>query len=244
MPVGYNVIQPNGIVKKQRVQSDEERRAAVDEQLQRWSEYCNRNWISVNYGDPFCPENKVKLFLNGLAYFLMLGNTGGIVTDYKRVADGKREIPISSCPSYVEDLVYGTGSTLMPANDDEDAVFQATLERLDEKAKKLCPHDKRNARKTKAVSKTRYDKIQKIKSIIGPADFFYPIVDTDNIFSFNGSNHRIDDLVSGYSGKRVGDCDVLYDMDKIICAVCPDGQTYYFDMNMEAIPNEYIHDAD
>lgn len=244
MAIGYNVVQPNGIVRKQRVESESERSAVVDEQLHRWSEYCNRNWISVNYGDPFCPENKVKLFLNGLAYFLMLGNTGGIVTDYKRVADGKREIPISSCPSYVEDLVYGTGSTLLPANDDEDAVFQATLERLDEKAKRYCPSRKSKVKKN-AHTNTRYDKIRRIKSLIGEnAEFFYPTVNTLNEFTLNGEVYRIDDRVSSYSGKPVGKDDIIYDMDKIICAVCPDGKVYYFDMNMDVIPNQYINSAD
>lgn len=239
MAIGYNVIQPNGIVKKQRVQTDDERIDAINDQLNRWSEYCNRNWISVNHDDPFCPENKVKLFLNGLAYFLMLGNTGGIVTDYKRVADGKREIPISSCPSYVEDLVYGTGSTLLLVNDDEDAAFQTTLERLDEKAKKYCPKVSRN-KTVKKTYDTKYDKIKMIKSLIGDAEFFYPTVDTCNEFALLGRIYRIDECVSEYGGKPIGDDDILYDMDKVICAVCPDGKIYYFDMNMNEIHNHCI----
>ena len=241
MAIGYNVVQPNGIVKKQRVESEEERSSAVDEQLQRWEEFCNRNWISVNYGDPFCSENKVKLFLNGLAYFLMLGNTGGIVTDYKRVADGKREIPMSSCPSYVEDLVYGAGSTLFPFNDDENVAFQATIDRLEEKARKYCPQNKP---KKKTFSNTRYDKIQRIKSLIGKAEFFYPAVDTQNRFVFNGKLYQIDERVSAYCGKQVREDDILYDMDKIICVVSSDGRTYYFDMNMDLIPNEFVHSVD
>lgn len=241
MAIGYNVVQPNGIVRKQRVESESERSAAVDEQLQRWGEYCNRNWISVNYGDPFCPENKVKLFLNGLAYFLMLGNTGGIVTDYKRVADGKREIPISSCPSYVEDLVYGTGSTLLPANDSENMAFQSTLDKLDEKASKYCSKKKTGKA---PLTHTRYDKIRRIKSLIGKADFYYPTVNTFNEFTLDGKVYKIDDCISSYGGKSVGEDDVIYDMDKIICAVCPDGRVYYFDMNMDVIPNQYINIAD
>lgn len=241
MAIGYNVIQPNGIVKKQRVESESDRSDAVDEQLRRWTEYCNRNWISVNYGDPFCSENKVKLFLNGLAYFLMLGNTGGIVTDYKRVADGKREIPISSCPSYVEDLVYGTGSTLLSPNDSENDDFELTLDRLDKRAERFCPNNKT---KKKAPTQTRYDKIKRIKALIGSAEYFYPSVNTENMFKLNGHSYKINDCVSCYSGKQVGTDDILYDMDKIICAVCPDGRTYFFDMNMDIIPNEFINCVD
>lgn len=163
------------------------------------------------------------------------------MTDYKRVADGKREIPISSCPSYVEDLVYGTGSTLMPSNDDEDVVFQATIERLDEKAKKYCPQNKP---RKKQLSSTRYDKIKRIHAEIGDAEFFYPTVDTQNRFVLNNKTFWIDEAVSGYCGKQIGSDDILYDMDKIICAISRDGCIYYFDMNMDSIPNEFIHSAD
>lgn len=242
MAIGYNVIQPNGIVKKLRVESESDRSDVVDEQLCRWTDYCNRNWISVNYGDPFCSENKVKLFLNGLAYFLMLGNTRGIVTDYKKVADGKREIPISSCPSYIEDLVYGTGSTLPSPNDSaENDAFESTLARLDRKAERYCPNKKT---KKKAPAQTRYDKIKRIKAIIGKAEYFYPSVDTTNTFELNGHSYKISDCVSCYSGKLVGADDVLYDMDKVICAVCSDGRTYFFDMNMDIIPNEFVNCVD
>lgn len=56
------------------------------------------------------------------------------MTNYKEVADGKREIPISSCPSYIENIVYGTGASLVPVGESEDMAFQSTLDRLDEKA--------------------------------------------------------------------------------------------------------------
>ena len=239
MAIGYNVIQPNGIVKEIRVKSAEERDSVVCDQLNRWGEYCDRNWISVNYSDPFCSENKVKRFLNSLAYFLMLGNTGGIVTDYKRVVDGKREIPISSCPSYVEDIVYGTGNTLIPTNEDEHSAFQSILERLDEKAKKYRPNDGKKKPARKAVC-TRYDKIKGIRALIGDAAYYYPSVNTLNEFTLNGKTYRIDDSVSEYAGKNMADGDILYDMDKIVCALTPDGKIHYFDMNMDMIPNEHI----
>lgn len=57
----------------------------------------------MNHADTFCGENKVKRFFSGLTYFLLLGNTEGMVTNYKEMANGKREIPISSCPIQVED---------------------------------------------------------------------------------------------------------------------------------------------
>lgn len=240
--IGYNVVQPNGIVRKQRVETEEARRSAVDELQNRWSDYCNKNWISSNHEDPFCCENRVKLFQDGLAYFLMLGNTGGIVTDYKRLVDGKREIPISSCPSYVEDIVYGTGSTIIPSSDDECIAFQSTLDRLDRKAEKYTSV-KNNSKNKHQHSESRYDKMRRIRCIIGDAEYLYPSVDTDNRFELNGHLYQIDSVVSAYAAKDAGNGDVIYDMDKIMCAVKSDGQVYFFDMNLDMVQNQFIHDV-
>lgn len=240
MAIGYNIIQPNGVVKKQRVQSDKERDVAIDDQISKWSDYCNRNWISVNHSDPFCAESKVKMFLNGLAYFRMQGNTDGIVTDYKRLVNGKREIPISSCPAYVEDQVYGTGPTLLPNGD--EALLRS--EESDNGVKKPKSKKSKSGKKSKEKILSRFDKVAKIKSMIGRSDFYYPTVDTDNHFALKGNRYTIDDCISCYQGKQVGDDDVLFDMDKIICAITPDGRFYFFDMNFDSIPNEYIYRAD
>lgn len=117
--------------------------------LSGWEPYCERNWISPNHADVFCGENKVKRFLNGLSYFLLLGDTEGVVTDYKESMNGKREIPISSCPSHIEDMVYGTGSVLHPPHEEEEASFKIMIngaeDKLTAKKKKpqLSPREKR-----------------------------------------------------------------------------------------------------
>lgn len=59
------------------------------------------------------------------------------MTDYKDIMNGKREIPISSCPSYVEDAVYGGGSTICPASPDEDGWFEQVVEKLEQRAAKV-----------------------------------------------------------------------------------------------------------
>lgn len=157
------------------------------------------------------------------------------MTDYKRIADGKREIPISSCPSYVDDLLYGTGMTLASQNEHEES-FRSALDNKDDFVIKT--------RKSKQKSSnTRYEKIRRIESFIGKSEYFYPIVNTDNEFVFQGKRYRIDNRVAGYNGKNVGS-DTLYDMDKIVCAISPDGKIYFFDMNMDLIPNQYIHSVD
>lgn len=50
-----------------------------------------------------------------------------MVTNYKEMMNGKREIPISSCPSQIEDLVYGTGSILHPQNEQDEAAFRKAM---------------------------------------------------------------------------------------------------------------------
>ena len=64
-----------------------------------------------------------------------MGNVEDIVTDYKEVMNGKREIPISSCPPAVENELYGTGCD--PQTGADDTFFRSMTERLDEKAVKL-----------------------------------------------------------------------------------------------------------
>ena len=107
--------------------SDEERLATARELLSTWEPYCLKNWISVNHVDTFCGENKVKRFFSGLTYFLLLGSTEGMVTNYKEMMNGKREIPISSCPSQIEDLVYGTGSVLHPQGEQDETAFRKAM---------------------------------------------------------------------------------------------------------------------
>lgn len=86
-----------------------------------------RNWISANHTDTFCGENKVKRFFSGLTYFLLLGDMEDVVTNYKDMMNGKREIPISSCPQ-IEDLVYGTGTVLHGQTEESEAAFKKIME--------------------------------------------------------------------------------------------------------------------
>ena len=210
----------------------------VQELLDKWGSYCDRNWISQNYNDPFCPENKVKLFLNGVAYFLMVGNTEGIVTDYKEIMNGKREIPISSCPSYIEDAVYGGGATIAEASADEDTHYKAMVERLDARAdKKYSPASRKASRHTDI---TKSKKIEQIKSRIGSCVFDYPVVDTNNVFYLRGKKYRIAERVEQYRPKQT-DVGLQYDMDHIVCVTALSGGTiHFFDMDMNMQDSELV----
>lgn len=71
------------------------------------------------------------------------------------------------------------------------------------------------------------------------AQFYYPTVNTENCFELSGILYQIDESVSEYKGKIVGEGDVLYDMDKIICVI-DRGDTYFFDMNWNEIPANLV----
>lgn len=233
MSIGYNVIQPNGVVKKLRAADDLDRRTIVDGLQAKWNDYCQSNWISWS-DDPYSPENRVKLFLNGVSYFLMVGNTEGVVTDYKDIMNGKREIPISSCPSCVEDAVYGGGSTISSNSPDEDARFGQMLDKLDNRAAKV--EKKKGNQKKRTITKA--DRQKAIRDEYGRCQFIYPIVNTENEFVFGGNTYVISDQAVQYAAKATVQGD-LYDMDRIVCVITEAG-TLFFDMDINRIPDNWI----
>lgn len=176
----------------------------------------------------------MKLFLNGVSYFLMVGNTEGVVTDYKDIMNGKREIPISSCPSCVEDAVYGGGSTICTKAPDEDTRFDQMLDRLDFRASKV--EKSKPAKKKKTTAKA--DRIKEIRARYGRCDFQYPIVDTENTFTLNGETYVISHEATQYEPKETG-LGELYDMDRIVCVMTKEGILFY-DMNISRLPDDWI----
>lgn len=158
------------------------------------------------------------------------------MTDYKRLADGKREIPISSCPAFVEDALYGTGPTL-PTRSEYEA----------------CESKLTKPKKNRRVL-TRYDKIQRIKCEIHNPEFHFLSVDTDNRFRFNDRVWQISSEVEAYAPKETSE-GTLYDMDQIICVTYrakpsggssskdkffDDESIRFFDMNIDEIPSELV----
>lgn len=164
----------------------------------------------------------------------MVGDTKGITTDYKRMADGNREIPLSACPSFIEEQFYGGGSS-QPTEDDKLFLQQMT-ESLDEQAEKIFKGKRRPAKKKPA---TKSDKIRKFESEHKTVEYFYPAVNTDGDFSVLNQRFHISEACIQYAPKSVGD-DVLYDMDKVIAVLCKDLRTTclymrFFDMNFDPI---------
>lgn len=194
--------------------------------LANWSTYCERNWISANHTDVFCGENKVKRFLNGLSYFLLLGDTEGMVTDYKESMNGKREIPMSSCPSQIEDMVYGTGSVLHPPTEEEEAAFKMMLKSAEDRLpakKKAGKPSLRNKKKTALFAECGKD-----------AELTYASVDTDNRFIYENVIYEIDPAVTEYAAKETP-LGLLYDMDKVVCVKSRDGSVSFYTAEYDRI---------
>lgn len=216
LATGYNILQPNGVVKKVKASNMDERFKVVCDLIDEWSGYCEKNWVGVNNANPYSPENKVKAFLSSLGYFLIMGNADDIVTDYKQVMNGKREIPVSSCPSFVEDKMYSgihvnTNETLKKA---ESECFSGIMESMDAKANKR--YGIRSTKK-KVLVKTRYDKIKEIEA--SGVKLCCEIVDTNNEFTFVGTRFRISSSMCPQYGPKKTKSGVLYDMDSIFIAV-------------------------
>lgn len=240
MATGYNIFQPSGYVKNVQASTMEERFQVANSLLEQWQGYCEANWVSANGANPYSPENKVKSFLSSLGYFLMMGSTDGIVTDYKQMMNGKREIPVSSCPSFIEDAVYsgvhgscGNSETLRRA---ENECFRGMMEKADDKAAKR--YKRLPSRKVRR--KTRFDRSERLRREMGIQELVPAVVDTENTFLHNGTMYRIDgEKWEKYDPKETKS-GMLYDMDKIYCAVDKNGVTMFFDGELERIPDEAI----
>lgn len=166
------------------------------------------------------PELKIKYFLDSLAYFLLLGHTEGIETAYKRVIHAKREIPVSSCPGEIGNLLYATGASADMYNVEERAAFNEMLDTLDAKA---APYEIKRA----ALKRTPSKFIKKLKSGIRGGTWYR--VDTDGRFTVDGDCFVIGDQEVQYQpvATEYGD---YYAMDRILYS----GGRFY-DMNYDEV---------
>lgn len=162
----------------------------------------------------------MKRLLDSLAYYILLGHTNGIETEYKRVMNAKREIPVSSCPSNIENMLYANGGSPEIIDSDEQERFNLMVEKLDHKASRY--DDQRKPRK-KVESKYRK------RMRLGIHDGEWLRVDTDGRFEFEGSLFIIDNQAVQYASvsTEYGD---YYAMDKILAS----GGKFY-DMNYDEV---------
>ena len=165
------------------------------------------------------PEIKIKTFLDSVAYYLLAGNYQGIETNYKRVMHAKREIPASSCPSAIENLMYASGTVSEGIAREEEAQFEALLDRLDMLAEKY---------ETPARTVHRESRFHK-KERLGIHGGEWHVVDTDGCFRDGDRRYRICDNAVQYQPihTEYGD---YYPMDRILSS----GGKFY-DMDFDEV---------
>ena len=174
----------------------------------------------------YTPELKVKRLLDALAYYILLGHTDDIETDYRRVMHAKREVPVSSCPDHFENMIYSTGEgTSKGYDNDEYERFSLLLEKLDAKAQK---YEVPKKRRPKIESK------QHKRRRIGITDGEWLTVNTDNMFRYGDDVYVIEDQEAQYApiSTEYGD---YYAMDRILAS----GGKFY-DMNYDEVKVQKI----
>lgn len=153
-----------------------------------------------------------------------------MVTNYKEIMNGKREIPISSCPSQIEDQVYGTGSILhtQPEEDELSCQVPDLVHATSERKRKIT------------MGNEREQKIKQIRKDCGyDASFSYCVVDTDYRFRYDGCVYRIDESVKAYAPKSTP-LGMLWDMDKVVCVKSKDGRIRFYTAAYDPIDEEKV----
>ena len=172
-------------------------------------------------GDLFTPESKVKRFLDSLAYYFLMGEMSGIETDYKKVMHAKREIPASSCPSFIENMLYSTGAATSQADKEERISFKVMTDELDTRAEKY---------EAQKVTRKRQESLFQKHNRLGIHGGEWCRVDTDGVFEHNGRKYEIDEGETQYQPIET-DIGLLYDMDRIL--VTDTGE--FYDMKYDLV---------
>ena len=177
----------------------------------------------------FSPELRVKRFLDSIGYYLLYGQTDGIITSYKEAMHEAREIPASSCPGIVSNILYASGGATDETAREEDLNFRAMTEMLDMRRKPV-------PEKGKTPSMRR--KLEMVREDNAGNEVYRYRVDTDGYFLCGGELKQIRG-VRQYQPKTVtrrsGETDILYDMDMILR--CGDR---WYDMRGDIIPDECV----
>lgn len=229
MPTNNYVVLPSGLRYLVYGSEGKSRCESIQPILDRWADYCNKNWISENHAAMDAPEKKVKRFLDGCGLFILLDDMGGMVTDYQKMKMGKFEIPMSSCPSHYENLIGGQRETVDCGS--EDARFQNMLDAL---AERFDAIEKTPAKRKVFSRNTKFNRSRRIKKELGLTKITFARVDTEGCFQYGSQRYRISPEVEAYQPKDV-DGDLLYDMDQVIVAEDGKGGLYFFDMDWQRI---------
>lgn len=226
---GLKVYLPNGksIMLDSSLPADKKNAVAQDV-IDRWNSYILRGWMTDDGDNPYSVEAKVKSLLDRLGYYILVGCSDDILTDYKTAIRTQREVPASSCPTFVEAVMYGGSAA---SNDLEfkrqKESFDVQMASYDDKASMY----KRTPKKRKPMKDVRFDRVQQIRKEMG-SDYAFTrcAVDTDNIFQYGGDMYMVDEQLPQYAIN-----DDVSQMDRVIVGQASDGGIRFYDMNMENI---------
>lgn len=215
--------------------------------LKKWEGYCRDNWLIHTKTNYYNAEDNVKYFLDRCADFLLKTHSPDTLSKSKKDMIYKAEMPISSESASVRDMFYSENH-----GDDTDNYFKIENKgssqylyvdyRDKEQVKKSPFVDGRDIRRIKKNDNYKDQKTTKInklkktkfknKNIYGE----WALVDTEGVFVFNNKRFKISDKCNQYQGKltlvsgrkKDREYEYRYDMDKILCYIDLDNNTYYF----------------
>ena len=182
----------------------------------------------------------MKAFLDGCAYLLLRDNPADTLTEYKDTLNAAREIPVSACPAFVEDVLESCRQASDEDDDIDAARFTLLLERLDERTKKHQSPKRSLERARKPRPDTRFDRIERIKRLFPGCTLSLHRVDTENRFVMGGDAYAIDEAVEAYQPIDTAEGE-WYEMDEVWVVCEADGRLHFYDQRLEPIADEMIH---
>ena len=121
---------------------------------------------------------------------------------------GSREIAVSSCPSCIQDLFYAGTGVLRSDAEEEKTRFAQTLEDCNRVL------DRKDSRR-KDRTETKFDRLEKVRSMYPGCDIQACTVDTENVFRWSEGKYHISDSLSQYWAEDT-DSGEYYAMDRVL----------------------------
>lgn len=220
--MGFNIFLPNGHTHVIKYEQGQDKNAIANALVEEWAEYCEKNWLSVNHNDHFCPENKVKRFFDSLTYFLLYCDAQDIITNYKEKRNAESEVLI---PDNHDGLVIGIPIEVIQAVDTAPSAFLG----------------KKHITKKDTPIETAFDRIEKLEKENPSLKISVCTVDTTGNFEYAHTKWSISKDVPQYRARETKS-GARYDMDRILCGVCDDGQVIFLDQYGTRLNNNFVKD--
>lgn len=202
--------------------------------MSKWKKYCLDNWLNEQAGAGYSCEKKVKAFLDACAFILLQDNKEDTLSRYKEMINGKREIPVSSCPPLISHLLE-SGYHCEAEDMDEAQRYELMLDRLDS----FGPPLSQSKRNREERAETRSDRLEAIRSLYPGCVFHHCRIDTENHFEFDGEWFAVDTCVEEYNPIETKH-GLLYDSDQVIVVVDEDGISHFFTQQVWPIDDALV----